>query len=235
MKIRVVLPVLKNEIFEEITYREFKAAKRGDVEISVVSLEKGPATIESVYDEEIAAPWILEKVKEAEEEGFDAVIINCMGDPALKAAREIVRIPVIGPCQASMAIASTICDKFSIIAVLKNIVPAFWRKAREYGFEARVASIRSIEIPVLELEEKRSEVKAKLLAEAKKCLEDGADTIILGCTGMVGMAAEIQNALNVPVIDPAIASLKLAECLVDMKLSHSKLAYPEPPTKKRIL
>ncbi|MEM2363586.1 MAG: aspartate/glutamate racemase family protein, partial [Candidatus Nezhaarchaeales archaeon] len=87
MKIRVILPVLKNEIFEEITYREFKAAKRGDVEISVVSLERGPATIESVYDEEVAAPWILEKVKEAEEKGFDAAIINCMGDPALKAAR----------------------------------------------------------------------------------------------------------------------------------------------------
>lgn len=235
MRILVILPVLKNVVFEEITYRELSAAKRRDVEVSVVSIEKGPASIESAYDEEIAAPWILEKVRRAEEEGFDAIIINCMGDPALSAAREIVKIPVIGPCQASMAIASTICDKFSIIAILKRFVSALWRRVREYGFEARVASIRSIDIPVLEIEERRGEVKSRLLAEAKKCLEDGASAIILGCTGMVGMAAELQSILNVPVIDPAIASLKLAECLADMRISHSKLAYPEPPTKKRIV
>lgn len=235
MKIQVIIPILKNEVFEEITYKELGVAKRKDVELSVVSIEKGPASIESAYDEELAAPWILQKVKEAEKSGFDAVIIDCMGDPALNAAREIVKIPVIGPCQASMAIASTLCDKFSVVTVLKRLLPLFRRKVKEYGFDAKVASIRSVEVPVLELEEKRSEVKAKLLAESKKALyEDGAGTIILGCTGMVGMAVELQEAIGISVIDPAVASIKLAECLVDMKISHSKLEYPEPPAKKRI-
>lgn len=85
MKIRVVIPILKQEIFEEITRKELEAARRKDVEIDIVSIEKGPASIESAYDEEIAAPWILEKIKEAEEKGFDAAIIDCMGDPALQA------------------------------------------------------------------------------------------------------------------------------------------------------
>jgi allantoin racemase len=236
MKVQVIIPILKNKIFEETTYKELRVAKRKDVELSVVSIEKGPASIESAYDEELAAPWILEKVKEAEEKGFDAVIIDCMGDPALNAAREIVKIPVVGPCQASMAIASTLCDKFSVVTVLKRLLPLFWRKVREYGYDAKVASVRSVEVPVLELEEKRSEVKAKLLAESKKAVdEDEAGVIILGCTGMVGMAAELQEAIGIPVIDPAVASIKLAECLVDMKISHSKSTYPEPPAKERKL
>ncbi|MEM2337663.1 MAG: aspartate/glutamate racemase family protein [Candidatus Bathyarchaeia archaeon] len=236
MKIQVIIPILKNEVFEKTTYKELSLAKRKDVELSVVSIEKGPASIESAYDEELAAPWILEKVMEAEKSGFDAVIIDCMGDPALNAAREIVKIPLIGPCQASMAIASTLCEKFSVVTVLKRLLPLFWRKVKEYGFDAKVASVRSVEVPVLELEEKRSEVKAKLLAESKKAVnEDGAGAIILGCTGMVGMAAELQEAIGIPVIDPAVASIKLAECLVDMKIAHSKLEYPEPPAKKRIL
>jgi allantoin racemase len=234
MKIRVIIPILKNKVFEESTYQELSTAKRKDVELSVVSIEKGPASIESAYDEEIAAPWILEKVKEAEEMKFDAVIIDCMGDPALNAARELVKIPVIGPCQASMAITSTICDKFSVVTVLKRLLPLFWRKVKEYGFDTKVASVRSVEVPVLELEKKRSEVKAKLLAESKKAIiEDEASAIILGCTGMVGMAEELQKVIGVPVIDPAVASIKLAECLVEMKVSHSKSAYPEPPKKER--
>lgn len=235
MRVCVIVPILRHEYFEEVTYKEFKVAARPDTEITVISLEKGPASIESMYDEEIAAPWILEKVKEAEEKGFDAVIIDCMGDPALHAAREVVKVPVIGPCEVTMAIASMLGDKFSIVTVLKSVIPLFERTARMYGFNERLASVRSIEIPVLELGEEEK-VKAGLLVESRKAIEDdGADTIILGCTGMIGMAKALQETLGIPVIDPAIASLKIAEALVDMKISHSKRVYPTPTEKERKL
>ena len=234
MKIFILVPILKQRAFEEVTYNELKTAARDDVELVVDSIVKGPASIESEYDEVLAAPWIVEKAAWADRNGFDAIIIDCMGDPALEAAREIAKIPVVGPCQSSMAFASTISDRFTVVTVLKRLIPLFWRNAKKYGFEAKIASVRSVEVPVLELDEKRDEVKASLLAESKKALdEDSADAIILGCTGMVGMARELQEALKVPVVDPAVASLKHAEALVDMKLSQSKLVYPEPPPKER--
>lgn len=233
MKICAIIPILKERTFEEITYRELKAAARPDVDITVVSLEKGPASIESAYEEEVAAPWILQRVREAEKNGFDAVIIDCMGDPALEAAREVVDIPVVGPCQSSMMVASVLGDRFSVVTVLRRLTPLFWRMVREYGVEEKIASVRSVEVPVLELEERRDEVKAALLRESKKAIEeDGADVIILGCTGMVGMARELQESLGVPVVDPGIVPLKLAEMLVDLKLSQSKVVYPMPPQKE---
>ena len=234
MKIYVILPILPHKGFEELTYKEFEAAKRPDTEIVVKSVRKGPASIESKYDEEIAAPWILEEVVNAEKQGYDAVIIDCMGDPSLYAAREIATIPVIGPCEASMAIASTISHKFSVVTVLTNIVRLFDEMVKVYGFESKFVSTRSVEVPVLDLEKKREEVEEALASESRKALEEGADTIILGCTGMVGMAKALQKKLGIPVIDPAVASLKLAEILVDMKLTHSKIYFPEPPKKKRV-
>jgi allantoin racemase len=236
MKIYVVVPILKQKNFEDTTRRELEIAKRKDVEICVVSLEKGPASIESDYDAEIAAPWILEKIKCAEEGGFDAAIIDCMCDPALRGAREIANIPVVGPCQASMTIVSTLCDRFSVVTLSEWGFHLFSRMAREYGFESKLASVRSVEVPVLALDEKRDVVKDRLLAESKKAVkEDRAGAIILGCTGMIGMARELQEALGIPVIDPAVASIKLAESLVDMKLSQSRLVYPKPPEKERRL
>ena len=39
------------------------------------------------------------------------------------------------------------------------------------------------------------------------------------------------NKLKVPVINPVKASLLMAESIVKMNISHSKLAYPTPPDK----
>ncbi|UCG00962.1 MAG: aspartate/glutamate racemase family protein [Candidatus Heimdallarchaeota archaeon] len=235
MEIQVIIPILYNKHFEEVTLQEYKARARPDTNIAVVSLGRGPASIESMYDEQIASPWILNYVLEAEKKAFDAVIINCMGDPALYAAREIAKIPIVGPGEASLALAYIIGHKYSVLVVLKKVIPRFENKIRMYGFSERLASVRSIEIPVLQLENEEKTFDT-LLAEARKAVEeDGADTLILGCTGMLGVAKELQETLGIPVIDPTVASLKMAETLVDMGISQSKRAYPYPPEKTREL
>ncbi|MCL7385548.1 MAG: AroM family protein [Thaumarchaeota archaeon] len=234
IRVLVVLPILKNPALEEVTRKEIEQIRDETLEVNLVSLEQGPASIESEFDDRIASPWVLEKVKEAEVNGFDAVFLDCMGDIALNAAREIVRIPVIGPCQATMAIASMLGDRFSVITILENVVPLFWRKAREYGFIQNLASVRSVEVPVLELDTKRELVKKKLAEESKIAIEkDGADVIILGCTGMVGMARDVQEVVGVPVIDPVPVSIKLAKLMAELRLIHSNKAYPKPPSKLR--
>lgn len=235
MKILAILPILKHEIYEEIAYKELEQVASKDTEIHVASLEKGPASIESAYDEALAVPGILELVAKAEKEGFDAVIIDCMGDPGLEPAREIVDIPVVGPCQASLAIASTLGQKFSVVTALKSMTPLFHDLVRKYGYSTNFASVRSIEVPVLDLEKRWNEMKEALAREGRAAIEqDGADVIVLGCTGMIGMAKELQETLKVPIVDPAPAALKLAELLVTLKLSQSKLVYPKPPEKVRV-
>ncbi len=235
MEIQVIIPILYNKHFEDVITQEYKARAQPDTKISVTSLEKGPASIESMYDEQIASPWILKKVLDAEKDAFDAVIIDCMGDPALYAAREITQIPIVGPGEASLALAYIIGHKYSVLVVLKGVIPRFENKIRMYGFLERLASVRSIEIPVLRLE-KEEKIQNTLLVEARKAIEeDGADTIILGCTGILGIANELQETLGIPVIDPTVASLKMAEALVEMEISHSKRAYPYPPDKIRKL
>lgn len=236
MKILVILPILKHKVYEEITYRELSQAASKETEIKVVSLDKGPASIESAYDEALAIPGILDLTLKAEREGYDAVIIDCMGDPGLEAAREIVKIPVIGPCQASIAFASMLCAKFSVVTILRNVVPLFHELTKKYGVTDKIVSVRCIDIPVLELEKNMEKVRSLLLSESKKAIEDDyAEAIILGCTGMIGLAEEIKQKLNVPVIDPAPTALKMAEVMIKLGVSHSKITYPKPPEKTRII
>ncbi|MCD6410119.1 MAG: aspartate/glutamate racemase family protein [Candidatus Verstraetearchaeota archaeon] len=228
MRILAIHPILEREGYDELTRKILSKVAFQGTEIDVVSLERGPASIESAYDEALAVPEVLKIVVKAERQGYDAVVILCMGDPGVAPARELVEIPVVGPCQASLTIASTLGERCSILTILREAVPTFWRLARRYGFEGHLASVRSIEIPVLKLWDDRDAVFRALAREGRLAIEeDGADVLILGCTGMMDLGERLQQQLGVPVVDPALAALKYAELLVSLNLSHRRVALSE--------
>ncbi len=237
MRIRVIVPIATGRFDEEVK-KEFAAYANPDTQIEVVHLDKGPESIESEYDEALATPDILNKVKEAEDQGADGAIIDCFGDPGVRAAREIAGIPVIGAGQPSMLLASMLGQKFSIITVLKNVVPIIYNLAKIYGVYEKLASVRHINIPVLELTDK-DRVKAAIYQEMLKAIEvDEAHVLVLGCTGMMGLSQELYSMLrergyDVPVVDPAAASLKIMETMVRLKVKQSKETYMPPPVKER--
>jgi allantoin racemase len=236
MKIRVIAPVTMRW-FAAKTLEQYAAAARPDTEVSVVSIDRGPVSIESRCDKALAAPDTLAKAIEAEKEGVDAVICNCMCDTAVQEARELLSIPVIGPGETAMHVAALLGHRFSVIDILESWIPVVEQQAIEVGVERQLASVRAVNIPVAELRDEPRVVAAMVEQSAKAITEDGAHVIIFGCTGMAGLAGHVGDGLRskgitgVPVIDPAVIALKMAEALVDMGLSHSKRTYPVPPRK----
>lgn len=231
MKIRMIAPVtstsLRNDALPAIA-----AYARKDVEISIVNLDRGPASIESIYEEALAAPQVVQRSLEAERDGVDAVVIDCMNDPGLEAAREMVSIPVVGAAQSAMMLAAILCDKFSVISTAKRDVYPVENLIRRYGLTEKYASTRSVDIPVLELHENSERLLSALIEESQKAIQqDGAKGIVFGCTGMrnvsLALKAKLKKLnLDAVVIDPSPAALKWAEMLVDLKLSQSRRTYP---------
>jgi len=238
-KLVMLLPISKFEELERRTAQECESVVREGVDVQVISLEEGPASIECEYDVVRAEPGILQAVRGAEESGAAALMISCFSDPGIDAAREIARIPIIGAGETSMYLAAMLGQRFSIVTVLPEVKPRMWRRAHTYGLASKLASIRDIQIPVRELEKEWQMIEQKLFEESRTAIEaDGAHAITLGCTGMVGMAETLQKDLweasyEVPVIDPVPAMIKFAEGIIDMKLSYSKITYPLPPAKER--
>ncbi len=201
-------------------------------EVHVWDTPEGPASIESTAEEHLAIPHLLEGVTKAEGSGYDALIVGCFGDPGVEAAREVATIPIIGPCEASLLASVPLGHQTGIITVLQNMVHPLRRVARQVGLENRLASVRSVEISVLELGKERSRVFEAFVEEGKKAIqEDGADALIPGCMSMafLGIPEEAQAKLGIPVLNPAAVALKSAELYVRLGLRHSKRAYPFPP------
>lgn len=239
-KIRIITPVVSTRSRPSSSQDEYSerikrlAGLCSETEVDRVRIEKGPPSIESRYDDALATPDVLRLIKEAE--GVDGIVVNCFCDPGVKAGREITDIPVIGPCLASMLVASSICDRFSILTVLKEVTPAIEENARMYGLQEKIASIRDIEMPVLDLHKDEEMTLTALVKQGRKAIdEDGAQALILGCTGMTGMAKKLSKELGVHVLDPLPTAVKLVETLASLRLTQSKLTYPVPPEKTMIL
>ena len=231
MKIRIITPITNHDWVSE-TLLVLAQKVRPDVALSGVCLDKGPASIESFYEDAFAAPQVVLRAVEAERDGVDALIIDCMNDPGLEAAREAVSIPVVGAAQSSMLLASILAHKFSIIATAARDVFPTELLIRRYGLKDKYASTRWVDIPVLDLKSDRGQLLAALTEASVEAIQrDGAHALVFGCTGMIGMAKLLEKnlaeqGLDAIVIDPTLAAMKWAEMLVDLRLAPSRLTYP---------
>jgi len=177
-------------------------------------------------------PAILQRVKEAEKEGFDAVLIDCFTDSGLEAAKIAAKIPVVGPAESSLHISCLLADKFGWIIPMDEGIPFHWRQVRNYGVADRITSIKGLNLSLLEIHGKKDNAKTKLVGLAQELLGSGAQLISIGCTGIlpalgIGSAKELSKKLGVTVIDPLAIALKTAEMLVSLDLQQSSLAYPK--------
>ena len=233
MKIVYVVPGIMEQ--EELDRRGamLKSWAFEETQVDIVCVPEGPASIESMYEEYLSIPATMKVVYEMQELGYDAAILGCAGDPGLDAAREITDdMLVIGPGQGSMIVAAMLGHTFSILTIEASMIASSYELAYKAGVKEKVASVIPVNVPVLELNINREESLKKIIAAAKKAVEeDNADVLVLGCMsmGFLDVAKEIEAAVGVPVINPSLTGLKTAEALLGSKLMHSKKAFATPP------
>jgi len=230
MRILLIRPIV-SEVPDSVVEREVAGLSRVGLSIEARRLNTGPPAVEDHVTATEAARGVVELARAAEAEGYDAAAIYCFADPGLEAARQTVRIPVAGAGESSILIASSLGTTFSVVTVVDGLVSTIYNTVSRLSLGGRLASIRSVGIPVLELGD-AARLEAALQREAVKAVEeDGAHVVVLGCTGMTGAAADLRSFLEdrgfrIPVVDPAQACVKWAEMLAGLGLTHSAKTYP---------
>lgn len=207
MKILVIIPITglkKADIEERMAF--LRSIARPGTEVDYVQVEEGPPAVESLVDHTQASAEVLKYVKKAEEEGYDAIISWCGGDPGVEAARTLVNIPVVGPGESMRLLASVIGKKVC------GVAPG---------------------LPVLETRIDLKKTKELLREAIEKRVKEGYDSFYLSCLALTGIGRDLREETGLLVIDGAEASLKMAELLVELKLKPSRIAYPKYPPQHR--
>ncbi|HEX3982128.1 MAG TPA: aspartate/glutamate racemase family protein [Acidisoma sp.] len=231
MKLLVINPNTTASMTEKIGAAARSVAAPG-TEIEAVNPAMGPVSIEGYYDEAFCVPGLITELVAGAARGAQAAVVACFDDPGIDAARTVVSFPVIGICEAAMRLAGFLGHRFTIVTTLPVSLPAMDGLIQRYGMEGR-GHARAAGVPVLALEDPASGAVEKVRAEIRRAIaEDGAECILLGCAGMADLARDLSAEMGLPVIDGVAAAVKLAEGLVGLGLSTSKLGgYTKPGTK----
>ena len=232
-----LLPVTAPGILTDAMKQDMQKYLSADTQVIHTQIPNGPITIECEYDEAFSAPEVVKlAVSTAAERPIDGIFVNCFGDPGVRPTREKITLPVFGGFEPAIYLALGLGDKVGIVTVMKNVVPMIDAAISRAGLERRVTSVRTLNMPVLELQD-HEKLMTNLYQECKKAIEeDHVSVLVMGCTGIVGINAEMVNRLrkdgyDIPVLEAAQCAMTGLELYAKMGLYQSRETYMEPPKK----
>ncbi len=194
----------------------------------------GPESAEGNFDSYLAAIAVMNAVVTYDGD-FDAVIQAGYGEHGREGLQELLGVPVVDITEAAAQVACLLGHKYSVVTTLDRTLPLIEDRLLLAGLHTRCASVRASGLSVLQLDEDPEVAVKAIVAEAEKAVrDDKAEVICLGCGGMAGLHSAVRQATGVPVVDGVTAAVKLAESLVALGLSTSKVRTYAPPRPKRI-
>jgi len=148
----------------------------------------------------------------------DAVVLACFGDPGLAALKEIAKVPVVGMADASILQACAMGNRFSIVTGGERWQSMLEEFVASHGLSSRLASVRTVAPTGADIARNPKAALALLAKGCAACVrEDGADVVILGGAGLVGLAAKLKSSVEVPLLDGLACAISMAEGLAKQR------------------
>jgi allantoin racemase len=211
-----------------------RAVAAPGTEIIGLTPQVGADSVEGNFESYLAAVAVMSAVV-GYDGPYDAVVQAGFGEHGREGLQELLDVPVVDITEAAGHLACLLGHRYSVVTTLDRTVPLIEDRLLLAGLRDRCASVRSSGLGVLELEEDPEATVKAIVREAELAVrDDRAEVICLGCGGMAGLDEAVRQATGVPVVDGVAAAVKLAESLVALGLSTSKVRTYAPPRPKRV-
>lgn len=195
----------------------------------------GAESVEGNFESYLAAIAVMDRVM-AYDQPFDAVIQAGYGEHGREGLQELLNVPVMDITEAAASTAMFLGHAYSVVTTLDRTVPLIEDRLKLAGLYQRCASVRASGMAVLELEEDPLAAMQAIVREAELAIrDDKAEVICLGCGGMAGLDEQIRQRTGVPVVDGVTAAVTIAESLVRLGLSTSKIRTYATPRPKKVI
>jgi allantoin racemase len=180
------------------------------METTLVSLPKGPPSVETSKALSTVTPLVIDTAEKMKED-FDAIAVNCFLDPGVDELRRVLGKPVVGPCEASLALASLLGSRIGVVTVHGRALPMIRNRVKMLDHHGKVKSVVGMRMGVLDLYKNAERTREEVIAESEKLIANKhVDVVCFGCTGLAGVAATVQQDLAAVVIDPVGATVQMA-------------------------
>jgi len=219
----------------EVLLKDVGRTKNDDTEVVPCYLEQGYTDLEALaynYFGFRSDREMYEAMLKIEDDGYDAIMLNCWYDPALGQGRQALDIPIVGPSQVSTLFASMMGKRIGIVTFTPLAIPTIEANIERYGLIDKVAlpvrAIRtSFDDQIMALFNADAEIQ-EFKRVARECIAQGADVLIPACMAMSpalsvapGCEEEYPEGLKevdgVAVVDILALMVKVVEGMVALK------------------
>jgi allantoin racemase len=202
-----------------------------EVEVGIVSVKASPHYHGNAPDLlGLAVPAFIDAFRDAEKQGYDAVVPLGTLDLGVDAGRSVVDIPVVGPSESMLHIASMLGRRFGVLNYHAFGAPLSYRMVERNNMLHKVVGWRSTGFQLPDIAANRDAVIANFVDKARELVALGADVILpMGITQCpVHIKPDwLMNELGVPVVEGIGAPIRFAAMLVSLKLNYSRKFWPK--------
>lgn len=144
-------------------------------------------------------------------DGADTVLLACFGDPGLDALREVSPVPVIGLVEAACQEAGRNGRRYAIVTGGERWGPMLDEMIRIRGLQHGLAHIKTVAPTGGQIAADPDGALAMLADTCRECItQHGAQAVILGGAGLLGLAARVEALIGQPVICSVEAGIRAA-------------------------
>ncbi len=218
---------------EERRKREDTALSYGseEVEVGLISVGASPYGRMGIASIEAVAPLFHRAYIEAEREGYDAAVPLGMLDLGVEGGRSLVDIPVIGPFEASLHIASLLGSRFGVITYEPYAIPRTRDRAHYHGMADHIAAFGTVNMPKADMTAAHDQLVDTFVHEARRLIDDhGAEVIIPHGVSQCPVHIKpdwLADEIGVPVVEGIGAPIRFAAMLAGLGYRHSRVRYPK--------
>jgi len=199
----------------------------GIVDAAATSYRRGvtPAEVQA------AAPAFIEGFREAERQGYHAVVPLGALDLGVDGGKSAVDIPVVGPTEAALHIAGIVGERVGVLIYRERLLPVARTVIRRYGMESLIAGYRFSGLDLPDIAANREALVENFLVRARELIrEEGADVIYPMGVAQCPVHMKplwLQEQLGVPVVEGIGAPIRMAVLLVSLGLRQSRVRWPK--------
>ena len=211
--VKIISPIKVDET--DLRRRQIRYSEHAlpDTKVKVFNLRDGPRTLDSEEDMQWCEAAVLDEGMQTDSAEFDAILIDCVFDPALTGLRDQGSVPAFGPMMLTLPLVRAVANRFSFVARAERQTEWLAEMAELYGFEDRLVSARALGITYEESRQPSifDEAMSNQLTNAIQ--KDGAKAVVMGSTTMAISNAVTASAGDVPLFLPGMVGLRTMEHL----------------------
>lgn len=212
-RVKIISPITIDQADLERRRVRYGETASAGTQIDVLNLPEGPTGLHSVAEIVACEHAVFQAAAGIRADECDAILIDCVFDPAVDNIRKHTGLPTFGPMRTTLSLMHLVARNFAIISRMQTQCEMMTELIRQYGYERSLVATRSLDLTYAQGRQPAVFNEAMAVQIRNAVRIDRAQAILMGSTTMALNDKLLAAAEGVPLITTGMFTLRVMESM----------------------